>query len=182
MTSKPENRFEDAINGNVLPRRLGTRATNRVDPVEEDWHSDVELFDDELVSESPDAGSRRKRGSRSENEPDSEPAPELEDFVFVEGDDDGDVGVTPVERAKKRGKRKKSFTGTRKKDLDKLIVDSDVRAPELSARDGTIRINLSKYILIKVTPERIAELGGAVDGKGNAVGVNHYECRLHRAN
>jgi hypothetical protein len=77
----------------------------------------------------------------------------------------------------KRSKRPDT-TGVSPKNADLLIVHS--KAKDMTALDGTIKINLAKFMLVQLTEVRIKELGkGYKDSDGNVLTTKHYECQLH---
>jgi hypothetical protein len=105
-----------------------------------------------------------------------------EHFTFVDDDDEGDlaspVRTVPQGSEAAPSRRQKVFKiGKSSKNADLEVVSP--YGTMLEASDGTVKINLAKLILHKVTDEEIASKRH-VDGKGKSIDATCWRCLVPR--
>jgi hypothetical protein len=99
-------------------------------------------------------------------------------FVLGEDDDEGEDYDDKTKRRRAAVSRKPRAEVEVKKIKGHVVVDA--AGAELPTVDGTITINLSKFIMRRLTPELLAtdEYKKLRDDKGKDLTIGHYECRL----
>jgi hypothetical protein len=142
------------------------------------WH----LAQEERRVQAGGAVSKRKQrknllvaSEALEDSPAPVPPDDVVLFELIEEDDVGQAYQTPTQ-PRRREQHARDKDATPRPSVDTSVLKVHKQGVELPASNGTIKINLAKFILCRVTEEKLAELKEA---ESQSVTTDHWECLLH---